>query len=430
VSSPSGGADILVSRRLKVVLWAAAAATAVVVNGPQFVGLARPPAGGYLDFVQEWLSARNVLAGDPAYLPQRESLRRRAGDDVPAFDREMRWNAHPPVAVLVALPFGLITDYRDAHLAWTLATFPLFVLSVLVVARELGVRPEWWHVLPFVALTVTSFPVMTQIGQGQLNFVLLPLLVAGWAADRRGYPVTAGFAFGLATAVKLFPGFVFVYLLFARRWRTLVAGAVACVLANGLAVAVLGADAFTTYAREVVPSLGVFRTSWRNVSLPGFWQRLLNPQGMETLAVVLALASQLAIAGVAARLAWRAKTEADHDRAFAAAMIGMLLASPVAWPHYFLLLLVPAGVLWVYLPPGSSRWLFLALLPLFWIPDTTFAVRALGRERAADIVRFEANSPGVAASLTGLAVFTYALLGLFALVVRTKFAERSSEYGG
>ena len=122
-------------------------------------------------------------------------------------------------------------------------------------------------------------------------------------------------------------------------------------------------------------------------------------------------------------LGYRARRGLDRDRAFAAAVVGMLLSSPVAWPHYFLLLLLPGGLLWTRLEPGLPRWIFLGLLPVFWLPDTTFAVRAMGRERAADIVKFRADPPRMLAVLTGLAVFSYALLALFALVAYGRLSE-------
>ena len=227
------------------------------IYGPQFISLARPPAGVYLDFVQEWLSARNALAGDPIYLPQREGLRRRTGVDEPDFDREMRWNAHPPVAVLVALPFGLISDYRTAHLAWTLATLPAFPLQRAGRRTRTGdLRLVWWGVLPLPGADVDVFPGddADRAGTVELRASARYSLRGG----RRTGAVTrslAGLAVGLATAVKLFPGFVFVYFLFARRWRAVAAGALTCAAANGLAVAMFGVEAFTTYVREVVPSL-------------------------------------------------------------------------------------------------------------------------------------------------------------------------------
>src|SRR6476619_3901534 len=113
-------------RSLRITAWGAAAAVVVLYLGPAFIGVFRPPPDTYLDFVQEWLSARCYWAGDPVYLPQREAMLRRTGRDVATLE-ERPWNAHPPVAVLVALPFGWIPYYRVAHLTWNLITLALFL---------------------------------------------------------------------------------------------------------------------------------------------------------------------------------------------------------------------------------------------------------------------------------------------------------------
>jgi hypothetical protein len=344
---------------------------------------------------------------------------RRTGIDVPEFDAVMRWNAHPPGAVLVALPFGLIPDYASAHLTWNLVTGPLFLASLIVVARELGYRWVWWTPYVAVVLILLSHPVEVQIGQGQLNFILLPLLVAGWVCDRRGYAAAAGAAIGLAATVKIFPGFLFVYFAAAGKWRAVAAGVVTAAAATGIAAVVLGTGAFATYLRDVVPSLNVFHTSWRNVSATGFWRRIFDPAGRETLATGLAVTSQLAVAVVTAATARTSR--AVPDRGYAAACVGMLIASPVAWPHYFLLLLVPVAVLWVRLVPGPARWLFLLLLPIYWVRDTFFAEWVLGPIGGNDLTGLQDATSDPVAALTGLSIFTYALVLLFAVAVAGRF---------
>ena len=87
----------------------------VLAYGPQSIGVFQPPEGTFPDFVQEWLSARNFWTGQPIYRPQSESIHEYTGRRI---DMALPWNAHPPGAVLVAVPFGLFLDYRSAHLAW------------------------------------------------------------------------------------------------------------------------------------------------------------------------------------------------------------------------------------------------------------------------------------------------------------------------
>ena len=126
----------------------------------------------------------------------------RTGQDIPAFDELLPRNAHPPATVLVALPFGWISDYRTAHLVWNLLTLPLLLLSIVLVMRESKIQSRWWSVFTTIALVLPCSAVLSQLYQGQLNFLLLFLLVAAWSADRRGKQVAAGIAVGAATAPR------------------------------------------------------------------------------------------------------------------------------------------------------------------------------------------------------------------------------------
>lgn len=414
----SGGVPL---RRLVVV---ALSLLAVAAYGRQFVGVFRPPPGQLLDFVQEWLSARNYWTGHPVYEPQQISVERHTGT---RYDMaSLPWNAHPPAAVLAALPTGLAADYRTAHFVWNLATLPGWVLAVVVVFRELRVpwRPD--TVLAMVAVTVSSYPVLIQVGQGQLNFVMLPLLVLGWAADRRGLQGWAGVCFGLAAGVKLFPAFVFGYLLFSGRWRALAVAVLAAAALNGIALALFGADTFRDYVRDVLPSLKVFRASWRNASVTGFWSRLFGPDSLATTASV-ALTS-LAVVGVVAWLAWRARWRdvATSDRAFAATLVAMLLVSPLLWTHAFVLLLLPLALLWTRLDAGWQRSLLYLALPVLWVPENFFVRLILGGETAADwLNRHDIGAPpGV--DLTVLSLFTYALAVVFALAAFGRWRDAAS----
>jgi hypothetical protein len=74
--------------------------------------------------------------------------------------------------------------------------------------------------------------------------------------------------------------------------------------------------------------------------------------------VVLSLAAAFAI--------WFAARGADGDRrAFAVAVVASLVATPLIWLHYFLLLFVPIAL---YRPRLSGLWLLPLLL---WLSPTT-----------------------------------------------------------
>lgn len=408
----------------KIAAWAVLALVVAVVLGPRFVEMFRPPADGFYDFSQEWLSARNYFTGSPVYSPQLDAVKRHTGRVPPDPDNLLPWNAHPPASILLALPFGQVTDYNTAHYYWNLATFPLFLLGLVIILLALEVPLRWYSVFPAIVLIVVSAPVFSNLGQGQMNFALLPLIALAWWADRRDHQWLAGLALGLAAGLKLFPGFLFLYFLFAGRWRALATGLLTVAAVNGVAWLVFGTEAFTTYVRQVMPSLLDFQSSWRNVSLTGFWQRLFNPQPHEKIVAfkvlpqlgqALALASQLLVAAVTALVALRAKTPVTSDRAVAVGVIGMILASPIAWTHYFVLLAIPVGVLWARLQSTWLRVVFWLLIIPLWLPENFFAALAVGPEQARLMIDRRHDPINATTNLAALSAFTYVLLALFAL---------------
>ena len=416
----------------RIVLWAAAAVLASIWFGPRFVEAFRPPEGRFMDFVQEWLSAKNYWAGTPVYADQTAALFRHTGYVPNRAEDMLPWNAHPPASVVLTLPLGKL-GYREAHLVWNLMTAPLFLAGLWVILRELNVRLAPWSVFPAVALLLVCNPLYIQFGQGQLNPPIFLLLALAWAADRRDRPGWAGAALGLAAGLKLYPAFLFAYFLFAGRWRAVLTGAIVFAAVNGCALAVLGANEFRTYAEKVVPSLFDYQSSWRNVSLTGFWLRIFNPQSHEKIIPLVAnpmagaafvFASRVLVTGAVAWAAWQSRSVAARDRAFAAAIVGMLLVSPVAWTHYFVLLPLPVGLLWARFPAGMLRVaMWLAVIPL-WLPENFFARLAVGREQAQALINLRPASlnpmvnlmsPGT--NLTALSAFNYVLMALFVLVL-------------
>src|SRR5262245_16263110 len=86
-------------------LWGLVA-VAFFFRGDELYKDLRPPVIGPRDFFQEWASARNVVEGLPAYTPQDVTVTRYLGLPPPSPNNRwfIHYNAHPPVAVLLALP--------------------------------------------------------------------------------------------------------------------------------------------------------------------------------------------------------------------------------------------------------------------------------------------------------------------------------------
>src|SRR5262249_28051757 len=153
-----------------------------------------------------------------------------------------------------------------------------------------------WAIFPLFVLLTSTFcnPFQQHLNQGQINLVLLPLLVGTWAADRSGKPLWAGAFLGLATALKLFPGLLFVYYLLRRQWKVVLSGGLSFLAVTGVTVAVLGLETYQDYVTKVLPAVSAFRDWWPNLSLPGFWSKLFEGQSGHVITVVHSPAVALA----------------------------------------------------------------------------------------------------------------------------------------
>jgi hypothetical protein len=433
-------------------LWMFLALVVLVSQGGRFLKSLRPESQVGVDFFQEWGSARNWLQGKAVYASLTEACQQYLGLQLPPGQRlSLDVNAHPPTSILFTLPFGLL-DYPDAVLVWNLLSLAALALSLGLVVRQLQIPFAAWSLVPVVTLLLVCGPLREQVQQGQLNLVLLLLLTSVWAANRSGRNAWAGVFLGTATAIKLFPAFLFFYFAFRRQGKVLASGILTLVALTGLTAAVLGPGAYRSYAQDVLPTLAKFRSSWNNLSLIGFSTKLFDPAapepvqtspiGESAVAVsdaitvadatpiwmtqplwqshVIAQVSMLVTCGlvltILARVTLRSQSRIQLDLAFSLALIATLLVSPITWEHYCLILLVPWTLIWLRLPRSSlARGLFLCIMVILW----------MGPEDVWRLVLTPSWSQnrrvwGVATplhTLTLLSLHCYALLGLGVFLV-------------
>jgi alpha-1,2-mannosyltransferase len=137
-------------------------------------------------------------------------------------------------------PFAAITMLPMAYLGWNaailgsvtatvLATVVLLGRLVLPIARRQG-WTRWFALAVALCLAAAFEPMRETVNFGQVNMLLLIVVVVDvlWLVSRNSR--FAGVGIGLATAVKLTPGIFILYLLVTRRWR-------AAAVASGTAAA-------------------------------------------------------------------------------------------------------------------------------------------------------------------------------------------------
>lgn len=354
-------------------LWAGLAVFTVCFQGPDFVRSLRPAPGEIVDFFQEWSSARSYFRGVPIYSDLAE-----LADQLLNLRGELTYpqvpvNTHPPTAILLLLPLAVL-DYSDACLLWNLLSLAAFALSLALVLRELGIPISIRGCLPLIAILLLCNPLRQQVNQGQFGGLLSLMVTGVWIAARSDRPMWAGGLLGAAAAIKVFPGFLFLYFILRRQWSVVAAGALSLAALTGMAAIIFGTETYATYIQEVLPRVPKFRVLWQNSSLAGLACKLFDPdpESVNRYGRVVSLwnrpefanvawgLSSAVVLALAALVILRGRSQLATDRAFGVSVTAMLLVSPVTWDHYFLLLLLPLALVWQWVPStGMGRPLFL-----------------------------------------------------------------------
>jgi alpha-1,2-mannosyltransferase len=129
---------------------------------------------------------------------------------------------YPPVALVVLAPFAVVPFWL-ASAVWALCTIAALGLVLVMVLRALDVRPTALLVGALLPLALALEPVRETLYFGQINALLMVLVVADCLVRTPRWP--RGTLVGIAAAVKLTPAvFVLFFLLRGDRRAALTAG--------------------------------------------------------------------------------------------------------------------------------------------------------------------------------------------------------------
>ncbi|MCH9650948.1 MAG: DUF2029 domain-containing protein [Deltaproteobacteria bacterium] len=165
-----------------------------VITPARFLGSTGGDFRHYYDAAAEWL-----VGGSPF--------------SVPGFD-------YPPLLAYLVGPFALV-PLETARVAWFFLSLLCLVLSAWGVWRWLGA--DWAALVAVGGVWSLAGTVRENLVLGQVNPLLLLLLV-GALAGRRRRPVLAAALLGVATALKLWPAFLFLGFLAKGQKRALAVG--------------------------------------------------------------------------------------------------------------------------------------------------------------------------------------------------------------
>jgi alpha-1,2-mannosyltransferase len=284
---------------------------------------------------------------------------------------------YPPCAALLLRPFAEM-PLGAAQAAFGALSVAALIVAVWYVVAPVSVRygyPSWFGVA--LALPVASWlePVRETFTFGQINFILLGLVVVDLlvAVPRRSR--LAGVGIGLAAAIKLTPAIFVVYLLLTRRWRAAATAAVTALAANLAGAALLWHDTWRFWTDLLWRTERIGHPErLENQSLMGALARLGDGGAAKTIIWVLLA---VLVMGYGLRRARRAALAGDEVTGLTLTALVGCLVSPVTWSHH-LLWFAPALVVLVDVAAdrrrtARRRW-SLATLALVLYVTATFSV--------------------------------------------------------
>lgn len=287
--------------------------------------------GGDLD--QDYCAAKALLQGKSIYGDLSVVC-----DTAKQRNRPELENFHPPITTLVLLPFVAAgTSIQSMFFLWGMAWVLVYAAVIHRAMSDFGIAPHLrWVLLGFALLW---FPHLSQSMNGQFSTAILALVFLGWRYLRDGRDDLGGVALGAATAIKLFPGLLGVYLLATRRYRALAAMVAAFVAMQALAYVVVGHADYVHFYTHVMPEDSRrYASVWMNQSFTGTMVALLRPNphfqnlfDWPTLGPVLVYGAALAFVVHAANRTWRSERGGEHYYWHFVALAVILC--PVSWDH-------------------------------------------------------------------------------------------------
>ena len=255
---------------------------------------------------------------------------------------------YPPIAAILMTPLAF-GPYIFWQVAWTAG----LVWAQQSVLKRCGAPRGWKLGLLGIAVLLAVEPIRTTLGYGQVNTILMALVIADLLPDppERQRRIPQGILIGLAAAIKLTPALFVIFMLLIGKRRAAITAIISFAVFTGIGAILLFRETVVFFSGL---SGGDTRTAsplyTGNQSLLGVFFRLGDSSRITTL-LGLAVAGVLAVLGcLVAAYWWR-----SNEKVFAVAIVGLTtcLASPLSWTHHYVWILPMAMAV---LSPGVPRW--------------------------------------------------------------------------
>ncbi len=323
----------------------------------------------YLLAAERLRDGGDIYAETAAFQAQIEASASTHSEDTP-------WPyAYPPFLAALLVPLTFLPS------PWPGVLWTTFCLTALLAGCWLILKSQTWLSLSGLVITMLMLyqfqpaVVALRLGQIDLAIFLLIVLVLVWL--KLGAEARAGLALGVAIGVKLFAGFLVLFLLWKRRWRAAVCALVTGGLCLAASFALVGWDGLTRYLDfSSLYTRGPFAGYPYHQSFNAFFTRAFKPNMFldpvadmpwlaDGLTVILSLALLVCLAWLTRRPV--APDTPRFDMEYSMAVAVMLLVVPPAPRYSFVWLLLGFIVLAAQVARGRGATWLVGLLALGYI---------------------------------------------------------------
>lgn len=242
---------------------------------------------------------------------------------------------YPPLAAVAFSPLALL-GLDAAGVVITVLTLVLLVVSEWIVLARLGVPATTgrraWLAVGLVALAVLTLePVRSTISFGQINVMLMTLVIADCLPRRTPWP--RGILLGLAIALKLTPAVFLLFFVLRRDWRATAWTLVSFAAATLVGFAVAPRDSWEYWTHTLADTDRIGSATWNtNQNAAGALARL-SLGGSLHFAVWTAVC--LAVLALTVWAVRRVLAAGEPTLALMCVALFGLVVSPVSWSHHW-----------------------------------------------------------------------------------------------
>jgi len=277
------------------------------------------------------------------------------------------WFTYSPFAAMVFVPVAAL-PLAVARVLWDLVSVAALAWSCVLILKLAGRPPSRLMVAGVVAAAMALDPVWETLFLGQVNLILLALILTDiWLVSRGSPGLAVGAGVGLAAAIKLTPAVFIVFFLLAGRTRAAVVAAATFVLC-GLAGFAVAPHASTLYWEHL--SHDTRRVGAPYISNQSPYAAAIRIAGGQGHIGWWWIGVSLAFAAVGLAVATVLVRRGDWLAATAVTGATGLLISPISWAHHWvwvlpaLALLLRAG----YRVAAAAGYLLFSVAPFWFTP--------------------------------------------------------------